>query len=107
MAIAYTRVAFYPDMRKSIVDVTLDAAYAAGGYALTPASLGFETAPNMVDPQVVTTAGQGFVPSWNQQTGKLQMFKVGAAGAMTECVNTDLTAAVKVRLEVTGDIPLL
>jgi hypothetical protein len=107
MAIAYKTVAFYPDMRKSIVDVTLDASYAAGGYALTPASLGFATAPNMVDPQVVTTAGQGFVPSWNQQTGKLQMFKVGAAGAMTECVNTDLSASVKVRLEVTGDIPLL
>jgi hypothetical protein len=107
MAIAYKMIRQLPDANKTIVDITLDAAYAAGGYALTPASLGFETAPNMVDPQVVTTAGQGFVPSWNQQTGKLQMFKVGAAGAMTECVNTDLSASVKVRLEVTGDIPLL
>lgn len=106
MAIAYSIVRRMPDIQKAIVDVTLDAAYGAGGYALTPNSLGMLAAPDMVDPQVVTTAGAGFVPSWNQQTGKLQMFKVGAAGALTECVNTDLTAAVKVRLEVTG-IPLI
>lgn len=107
MALAYTIVRKLPDVSKTIVDITLDGSYAAGGYALTPASLGMEAAPDMVDPQIVTTTGQGFIPSWNQQTGKLQFFKNAAgAGAFAECVAGDLSASVKCRVEVTG-IPLI
>jgi hypothetical protein len=101
MAIAYNVVRRLPDTGKTIVDITLDGSYAAGGYALDPGSLGMELAPDMVDPQIIT--GQGFTPQWNQSTGKLQFFKNAAgAGAFTECVNTDLSTAVKCRCEVTG-----
>lgn len=108
MALAYNIVRRMPDVSKAIVDITLDGSYAAGGYALAAAGLGMEAAPDMVDPQVVTTVGAGFIPSWNQQTGKLQMFKTGAAlsGVLAECVAGDLSASVKVRCEVTG-IPLI
>jgi hypothetical protein len=105
MAIAYNIVSKLPDERKTIVDITLDGNYAAGGYALTPASMGMLAAPDMVDPQIVT--GQGFAPQWNKGTAKLQMFKNAAgAGALTECANTDLSSAVVVRCEVTG-LPLI
>jgi hypothetical protein len=107
MAITYNIVRRMTDQSKAIVDITLDANYAAGGYALTPSAMGMiqtnpATTPDMVDPQVIT--GQGFTPQWNQGTNKLQMFKTGAglSGALAECVNTDLSSAVKVRCEVTG-----
>jgi hypothetical protein len=105
MAIAYSIVRRMPDMQKAIVDITLDGAYGAGGYALNNNQMGMLAAPDMVDADIKT--GQGFTPIWNQSTGKLQMFKsAGAAGAHTECVAGDLTNAVIVRCEVTG-IPLV
>jgi hypothetical protein len=101
MALAYTLIRKMPDLSKMIVDITLDGAYAAGGYLLSNPSLGMYAAPDMVDPQVRT--GQGFVPLWNQVTGKLMMFKsAGAAGPQAECAAGDLSNAVTVRCEVTG-----
>lgn len=100
MAIAYKTVRALPDVYKAIIDITLDASYASGGYALSNSSLGMLAKPDMLDFEVRT--GDGFVPRWDQANNKLKMFKVGAAGALTECVNTDLTASVVVRAEVTG-----
>jgi deoxyhypusine synthase len=101
MAIAYNVVRRMPDVQKAVVDITLDGAYAAGGYALTNAQLGMLVTPDMVDP--IVTTGQGFTPEWNKTTNKLLMFKTAAgAGAHAECVAGDLSSAVVVRCEVTG-----
>jgi hypothetical protein len=105
MAIAYNVVRRMPDVQKTIVDITLDGAYPAGGYALTNAQLGMLSTPDMVDPVIITA--QGFTPDWDKTNNKLKMFKsAGVAGAHTECANTDLSSAVVVRCEVTG-VPML
>lgn len=105
MALAYKFVRRMPDVNKTVVDITLDGSYAAGGYALVNASLGLASAPDMLDPVVAT--GQGFTPIWNQSTGKLMMYKSAAiAGAHTECVAGDLSSAVVIRCECIG-VPLI
>ena len=106
MAIVYNIVRKSPDQSKMVVDITLDGSYSAGGYALTPASLGLLAAPDMVDP--ILRSGQGLVPVWNQSTGKLMMYRTGAVVStpLQEAVNTDITTAFIVRCEVTG-IPLV
>lgn len=99
MAIAYTRVQSYPDSYTNIVDVTLDGSYASGGYVLDPKALGV-LAIDAIDASFVT--GEGFVPEYVASSSKLKIFKVGAAGAMTECASGDLTSSMKVRCTVLG-----
>lgn len=104
MAIAYNLVRRMPDMSKTIVDITLDGAYAAGGYALTNSALGMAAKADMIDPMVITA--QGFDAAWDQVNNKLKMWKSGSTSAKAECVAGDLSSAVVVRCEVTG-IPLI
>lgn len=101
MAIAYSVVQKLPLAYKTIVDITLDNAYPANGYALANASMGILGAPSMLDLDVKTA--QGFTPVWDQANNKLKMFKsAGAAGAHAECASADLSSAVVVRAEVTS-----
>jgi hypothetical protein len=100
MAIAYTQVASYPDMRTTVYDITLDGSYASGGYAVTAASLGV-LGIDSLDCNWAT--GEGFTAAYVTSTGKIKCFKNAAgAGAFTECVNTDLTSSMKVRVTVIG-----
>jgi len=86
------------DLFSRIVDITLDAAYPAGGYALTPQQLGFGANGTIlfVDAGTVSKA-TGWLVGWNYSTGKLQVFDgSGAAStAMSEVgANTVLTGVV-------------
>jgi|GraSoiStandDraft_16_1057320.scaffolds.fasta_scaffold4266425_2 hypothetical protein len=100
MAIAYTRVASYPDKYQIITDVTADGSYASGGYLLDAKQLGV-LAIDAVDATSVT--GDGLTITYVSSTGKLKVFKsAGAAGQHTEVVSGDLTTANKFRCNVTG-----
>lgn len=100
MAVALATVKHSPDLRRRIVDVTLDGSYAAGGYALTASQLGVLTIDNINASMV---SGHGFVPQWVSSTGKLKVYKsAGSAAALTECANTDLSTSNVVRCEVIG-----
>jgi hypothetical protein len=57
------------DMWFRTVDITLDATYAAGGWALTPAQLGFG-ANGVIQMVDVGTRG-GFLFEWDQVNNKL------------------------------------
>jgi hypothetical protein len=100
MAIAYNVVRRMPDTGKTIVDITLDGSYAAGGYALNSNQLGMLQKPDMIDPAVITA--QGFDAAWDQPNHKLKMWKSGSSSAKAECVGADLSSAVVVRCECTG-----
>lgn len=104
MAIVYTRVASYPDKYENVVDITLDASYAANGYLINAAQCGMSSITN-IDGNMST--GEGFGMTYVASTGKLKIFKSSAgAAAFTEVSNTDLTTAMKARVTVTG-IPAL
>jgi len=101
MAIAYKIVASYPDIRTTIVDVTLDSSYSTGGYALTNASLGLLSNPVSVDATMNFATTQP-IPLWDSATNKLAFFKSNTAAKVTECANTDLSASNVCRLTVIG-----
>ena len=79
--------------KEKVVDVTYDASYPTGGYAITPASLGLEQILG------VLPGGNlgGVVPSYNLSTGKLQLFGGAASGAVLAEVTaaTNLSAVVQ------------
>lgn len=101
MAIAY---AINPNSRRdcgrTTVDITLDGSYPANGYVISAASCGMFSIDSL---DAWFTTGEGFACAYIGSSGKLKMFKNAAgAGAFTECANTDLTSAMKVRCDVAG-----
>lgn len=80
-------------------DLTLDGSYGAGGYTLTPALIGHRNILNSVE---TTISSSGFLCVWRPSTLKLQFYKVGAAGALTECASSDLSSAATVRIHTLG-----
>lgn len=102
MAFVFTTIASYPDIRTSIVEITLDGTtYAAGGIPVTNAQLGMLANPDSVDAEFST--GDGFVPHWIFSTSKLKIYKNAAgAGVLTEVAAADLSTSMKVRLTCIG-----
>lgn len=72
---------------RKIVDITTDASYAAGGYALTARSCGV----GRIDGLDWVGGSAGFVPVWNPATSKLMFFKTGSAtsAALLEAANNE------------------
>lgn len=111
MAIGYSIIkkGVAGNMRINIVDITLDGSYAAGGYALTAASLGVSTIHHVVP----TPQGDGIVPIWDVTNSKLKLYK-GASTVTVTAGNAELTelatndtiidANSKVRCVVIGDM---
>ena len=67
--------------RKRIVTFTYDATYAAGGYAVTPASLGL-TAIKYVSPGTILGAADlGFLTGFDYAASKMKVYKAGTADA--------------------------
>lgn len=62
--------------------ITFDASYTTNGYVVTAAQFGFPNA--FLEGPAGTTVG-GFVAAWDDTNTKIKCFKVGAAGALTEC----------------------
>lgn len=73
------------DRFESTADVTFDASYTTGGYALTAADMGFQNQIDLV--KAVTNVGPtGHTIVFNKATGKLMLFSAG----------TEVTAATNV-----------
>jgi hypothetical protein len=93
------------DMFFRIVDVTLDANYPAGGYALTPAQLGLGASGviYMVDPCTVSKT-TGWLVGWDYTNGKLQVFDGSGAvnAAMNQVAGGTVLTGVVVRCFVMG-----
>lgn len=111
MAIAYEIVkkGVAGNLRVNIVDITLDGSYAAGGYALDPASMGVGRV-HAVQPTVSTVVG--VLPVYDVANGKLVLYKgantvtvTSGNAAFTQLANNDtiISASHKVRCVVFGD----
>ncbi len=77
--------------RFRMVEVTLDASYAAGGYAVTAANFQLNTIKKVWVvglPGSTGSAGSNFTVTWDKTNGKLKMWK-GAAAPFTEAGATD------------------
>ena len=65
-----------------IVEFTYDATYAVGGYAITPAALGFDQAISFISPGATSGAGDtGFLINWDKAAAKIEVLKAGTADA--------------------------
>lgn len=105
MAIAYSISAnSRRDVGQTLVTITLDGSYAAGGYALTNSSLGMLDNPDHINMQYVhATATNDFVPVYDKTNNKIKIFKSGTAGAtLNECVSGDITSSHSIICEVRG-----
>lgn len=84
MALAYSiiRRAAIGDMAIRIVDITLDAAYAAGGYTLTPQNMGFGSNGTILF--LLAGPVDGFLTEWDETASKLKVRDAsGGVGAAT------------------------
>jgi hypothetical protein len=92
MALAYTTVKLgvAGNYRVNIVDVALDATYAAGGYLLSEASLGVSTIHAVVPS--MATATDGLLPIYDAVNKKLLIFK-GANTVTVTSGNAEFTQA--------------
>ncbi len=80
------------DMWFKVVDITLDAAYAAGGYALSTLAVGLG-ANGTILAVIPLGARGGFLYEWNQTTNRLMVRDVsGAVGTATPEVANALAA---------------
>jgi hypothetical protein len=100
MAVTFTRVTKRASGSRYIIagDLALDNSYPTGGYAVTPALFGHRNSVTSIDTTISTG---GFLAVFVPPTSKLKFFKVGAAGALTECATTDLNTDT-IRIHVTG-----
>jgi hypothetical protein len=95
----------FGDLAYRIVDITLDAAYAAGGYSLTPQSMGFGSNGTILFVLVSGGGPDGFFAEWDETGAKLKFRDAsGGVGAATPEVANNLAGlnAVKVRVMALG-----
>jgi hypothetical protein len=94
--------------RLRVVDVTLDNSYPTGGYAITPAQLGFKVRIETVfDATAKNAAGTSAVPCrWDPANQKLQCYRYDGASAgkafLEEVVNAVDLSTFTVRLTALG-----
>jgi hypothetical protein len=72
------------DLFERLVDVTLDANYPAGGYALTPQQLGFGLNGQIVLADAVASKTGGWEAGWDYTNGKLQVFDSSGAANVAQ-----------------------
>ena len=86
--------------KDALFDVTLDASYPAGGYAITPANLGLKGIWNLQPTDVVN----GYAFAWDKTAGKLMAYWTGAAvsSVLAEVTAATNLSAVVVRIGVKG-----
>jgi hypothetical protein len=104
MALVFTRLPPNQqryDQGRVATEITLDTAYPAGGYPITPKELGLISAPSYVESEISTA--QGFESQWDYANSKLKFYEVGAAGAFDEADAADLSASIKCRVVAYGD----
>lgn len=88
-----------------VMDLTMDAAYPAGGYPITPATFGLSSI-DFIDVQGVrqgVDASHAVAWEWDHVNSKLKAWKAnGATATLGEVANTDLSTASVLRVRVTG-----
>lgn len=101
MALAFTRLHRFAEGNRYLIvqQVTLDGSYASGGYALTPTQVGHR---NQITNISTGVSKNGYISAFDTTTQKLKFYKVGAAGALTECVSGDLSSSDYVILNIWG-----
>lgn len=101
MAASYSIVKRMPDVGKTIVDVTADGSYPAGGYPVTAANVGMLNIDNIIGQDKTQ---QGNLIAYDPVNAKLKVYQTGAAlsGVLSEAVSGDLSTSNVFRLEVTG-----
>lgn len=80
MALAYIVKHRFPsagNLNIRVVDVTLDAAYAAGGYTLDPQKMGFGSNGQIV--YVLSGPADGYLTEYDEATNKLKVRDVSSA----------------------------
>lgn len=88
-------------IRRGVIDITLDAAYGAGGWAITGANLGIK-GQGTISLLIPPGSKNGYPLEWNQVAGKLKAYQESdTVGAMKEIDAGDLSAAV-IRCEYIG-----
>ena len=91
--------------------VTGDTSYPSGGYAISPANIGFTKILGAVMIGANSAAAGGILPVWNQGTGKLQLFYptgggVAAPGSLADpIVNTGAVTASAVDAATPNIVP--
>lgn len=103
MALGYTiiRRGSFGDLSYRIADVTLDNAYAAGGYVLNPQQMGFGTNGSIVFALISGGGADGFILEWDETTAKLKARdSSGGVGAVTPEVANNLAALNNVKVRV-------
>jgi len=88
-----------PTTRVTSTVITGDASYPTGGYALTAAQLGL----SVVGDAIASIAGSATnnaadAASWNQATGKLQLFTSGTTGALVEQTAATNVSGITVKI---------
>jgi len=107
MALTYSvvRRGSIGDLNYRIVDVTLDAAYAAGGYALSPQQMGFGSNGSILFVLISGGGADGFLTEWDETNTRLKVRdSSGGVGAATPEVANALAGlnGVKVRVFALG-----
>jgi hypothetical protein len=82
--------------RFKIVEVTLDNAYAGGGWAITAANCGLTTIKKIYPfPTALTgTSNTGVLIIWDKTAAKLKCYKSNTAAVFQECGAADANGAV-------------
>jgi hypothetical protein len=106
MAITYSidRARSRFDQGQTLVTITLDGSYAAGGYALSNTGLGMLDNPDEIEMTYIhATATSDFVPVYDRANNKIKIFKSGTAGAtLNECAGGDISSSHSIRCIVMG-----
>lgn len=84
------------------VDVTLDASYSSGGWALTPKKLGLGTNGTILAVAVLTPILGGTFVTWDAAASKIKCYSSVTGGTATELTDADLLDALVVKLLVVG-----
>ncbi len=104
MALTFTAVKrFKPQsgIRRGIIDITLDAAYAAGGWAITAANLSIKGAGVILN-LIVPAHKNGYHLEWDQVNSKIKAYQEqDTAAASKEIDAGDLNTQV-IRCEYVG-----
>jgi hypothetical protein len=92
------------DMGQTLVTITLDGSYSAGGYALSNAGLGMLDTPDNIEMNYVhATATNDFVPVYDRANNKIKIFCAGTASAtLNECTSGQITSGHSIICTVQG-----
>lgn len=92
-----------PNTRAGFATLTPDTSYPTGGYAVTPAQLGLSRVSFAMCNAVGSASNNGAATaSYNQATGKVQLFTTGTTGAQVEVASAANVSGITVNILALG-----